>query len=103
MRTLFIGVSYLLAVIVNFCYRWIPHGRSGQTWGKRITGIRLVKPETGQPPGLGSSFGREVIMGLLNAFGSVCGFALDLLWPLWDSRCQTLHDKAISTVVVRVR
>ena len=27
---------------------------------------------------------------------------LDYLWPLWDDRNQTLHDKAVSTVVVRV-
>jgi len=26
---------------------------------------------------------------------------LDLLWPLWDRRNQTLHDKAAGTVVLR--
>jgi len=26
--------------------------------------------------------------------------ALDLLWPLWDVRAQTLHDKAVSAYVV---
>ena len=25
---------------------------------------------------------------------------LDLLWPLWDDRCQTLHDKAVGSFVI---
>jgi uncharacterized RDD family membrane protein YckC len=25
---------------------------------------------------------------------------LDLLWPLWDARGQTLHDKAVNCYVV---
>jgi uncharacterized RDD family membrane protein YckC len=28
---------------------------------------------------------------------------LDVLWPLWDSRRQALHDKVARTVVVKVR
>ena len=27
---------------------------------------------------------------------------LDMLWPLWDARNQTLHDKVVSTVVIRI-
>ncbi len=27
---------------------------------------------------------------------------LDLLWPLWDVRRQTLHDKAVNSYVVRM-
>ena len=26
-----------------------------------------------------------------------------MLWPLWDSKNQTLHDKAVGTVVIRIR
>jgi uncharacterized RDD family membrane protein YckC len=26
---------------------------------------------------------------------------LDLLWPLWDERNQTLHDKIVKSYVVR--
>jgi uncharacterized RDD family membrane protein YckC len=28
---------------------------------------------------------------------------LDVLWPLWDAKNQTLHDKAVGTVVLRTR
>ncbi|TQN32896.1 putative RDD family membrane protein YckC [Haloactinospora alba] len=97
-------VMYPVMFGTAFCYRWIPHGRSGQTWGKRIMGIRLVKLETGQPPGLGSSFVRELLFQLLNMATCGAGNLLDLLWPLWDEpNRQTLHDKAVSTVVVAVR
>ena len=30
------------------------------------------------------------------------GGILDDLWPLWDARKQTLHDKVVSTLVVKV-
>jgi uncharacterized RDD family membrane protein YckC len=32
-------------------------------------------------------------------FGSI----IDLLWPLWDDRRQTLHDKAVSCYVINCR
>ena len=28
---------------------------------------------------------------------------LDLLWPLWDERRQTLHDKAVNCYVINWR
>ena len=31
------------------------------------------------------------------------GSVIDLLWPLWDQRRQTLHDKAVSCYVINVR
>jgi uncharacterized RDD family membrane protein YckC len=27
-------------------------------------------------------------------------FLADVLWPLWDERNQTLHDKIVSTYVI---
>jgi uncharacterized RDD family membrane protein YckC len=29
------------------------------------------------------------------------GSILDLLWPLWDDKRQTLHDKAVSSFVIK--
>jgi uncharacterized RDD family membrane protein YckC len=36
-------------------------------------------------------------------FLSFCSLPLliSYLWPLWDSRNQTLHDKMASTIVVK--
>ena len=35
-------------------------------------------------------------------FGLIsCVSLLDVLWPLWDDRNQTLHDKVVSSIAVR--
>ncbi|WP_393916572.1 RDD family protein [Halostreptopolyspora alba] len=83
-----------------FCYRWLPHASSGQTPGKRMVGIRLVKETTGQPVGKGPSAGRELVFIALSAVTCV-GVFVDLLWPLWDGKNQTLHDKAVGGIVIR--
>ena len=31
----------------------------------------------------------------------VIPWIIDMLWPLWDDRNQTLHDKVVGTVVLR--
>lgn len=36
-------------------------------------------------------------------FVPIVGSALDLLWPLWDEKRQTLHDKAVNTFVINNR
>jgi uncharacterized RDD family membrane protein YckC len=36
-----------------------------------------------------------IILGLI--------WLLDMLFPLWDAKKQTLHDKIVKTVVIRVR
>ncbi len=78
--------------------------RNGQTYGKQVVGIRVVR-DSGQSFELGAGFLREfVVKGLL--FGTVGGFFLyiptlvDWLWPLWDDQNRTLHDMVVSTHVV---
>ena len=34
---------------------------------------------------------------------TIIGGLIDILWPLWDSRSQTLHDKAIGSVLIHIR
>src|SRR5579871_14714 len=36
------------------------------------------------------------------SFLPMVGPLLDLLWPLWDERRQTLHDKAVSSFVLKM-
>ena len=78
--------------------------RNGQTWGKQIVGIRVVR-DTQQSLSLGYGVLREfVVVGLL--FGFIGGTflippLLDYLWPLWDDENRTLHDMIVSTHVVR--
>jgi uncharacterized RDD family membrane protein YckC len=70
-------------------------GRTGQSVGKSVLGIRLVKEDTGQPAGVGLTVGRE-FAHILDGF-----FYLGYLWPLWDERKQTFADKICGTLVVR--
>jgi uncharacterized RDD family membrane protein YckC len=90
----------LVAFIVFGGYWVYGEGRpSGQTLGKRMVGIR-VRAASGGPAGYGKAFGRNAVMFLLFLIVPPAS-VLDLLWPLWDSRKQCLHDKVASTVVLR--
>jgi uncharacterized RDD family membrane protein YckC len=79
--------------------------RNGQTWGKQVVGIRVVR-DNGVPIGLGFGFLREfVVKNLL--FWFVGGFffyiptLVNYLWPLWDDQNRCLHDMIVSSHVVR--
>ena len=103
-----IGVMLgILALLVGYAVWWLFALRRGQTPGKQLVGIRVVKDD-GEPSSWGYTFLREfVIKGLLGGFlsGMTGGiyFAADHLWPLWDRDRQALHDKMIGTLVVQNR
>ncbi|MBJ7355502.1 MAG: RDD family protein [Thermoleophilaceae bacterium] len=78
---------------------------NGQTVGKRVTGIRVVR-ENGEPVDAKFAFVRQtlVIAILFNALAAVLLFIptfLNYLWPLWDDKHQALHDKIVKSRVVR--
>jgi uncharacterized RDD family membrane protein YckC len=76
--------------------------RSGQTPGKRAVGIQVRDAVTGESIGYPRALGRylaQVFAALILPILT----AIDLLWPLWDDRHQTLHDKAVNAVVVEVK
>jgi uncharacterized RDD family membrane protein YckC len=77
-------------------------GRKGQTPGMKALGIRLTDATTGDPIGYGRAFVRwllEVLMVLVVGIF----WLVDLLWPLWDAQRQTIHDKAVGSLVICVR
>jgi uncharacterized RDD family membrane protein YckC len=98
-----VGVVLVLGAIflVPPIYYTVLHGRSGQTLAKRWLGLRVVDADTAGPIGYGRAFGRWLLYFVLNL---VCGVLvlLDGLWPLWDAQNQTWHDKAASSVVIRL-
>ena len=90
-----VGLLVMLAALGWEIYnRWVVAGRTGQSWGKRVTKISLVNEETGQPIGTLNAFLRDLVH-ILDSFAYV-GF----LWPLWDEKKQTFSDKIMKTVVV---
>ena len=61
-----------------------------------MLGIRVVD-ETGDPPGWAKSFVRYLIGFSIESMF----FGLGLIWPLFDAKKQTWHDKIASTYVVQ--
>ena len=91
-----LGLLFWVGAIGWWIYnRVITMGNTGQSLGKRIVGIRLVKEDTGQPLGAGMCFARDICHAV---DGAICG--VGYLFPLWDTKAQTLADKIITTVVV---
>lgn len=90
-------LGLLAAVIMAYGYRWWGNA-TGRPFGKRLVGIRVVREDTGTPPGAGKGFVRFLIEFVLSWFYLNL---LSYLWPLWDAKKQTIHDKAAGTVVVR--
>jgi uncharacterized RDD family membrane protein YckC len=103
-------IAFFLYIVVALFYAPVlmarEGARNGQTWGKQILGITVIR-DNGQQIDLGFGFLREfVVKNLL--FGVVGGFfagiptLVDYLWPLWDDENRCLHDMVVSTHVVRV-
>lgn len=94
----------LLLTVVSFVYEWLMVGLMGATLGKLAVGLRVVNVETGQKPGMGSSFIRWVIP-LVGSFACGIGQLLVYLSPFWDKsgRQQGWHDKASKTMVIHNR
>jgi uncharacterized RDD family membrane protein YckC len=92
----FYWIFSLLALVVTGYNRWFQAGKTGQSWGKKALGLRLVGEQTGQPIGAGMAFVRD-LAHLIDAVICYIGF----LFPLWDAKKQTLADKIVKTLVVR--
>lgn len=73
-------------------------GRAGQTIGKRLVGIRIVR-ENGEPVGFIQVILRHVVGYALSMLGGFLGF----VWVIWDSKYQGWHDKIARTIVVLAR
>jgi uncharacterized RDD family membrane protein YckC len=86
---------YLVSLGVWIYNRAIQQGRTGQSWGKQVLNLRLVRMADGQPMGGGMSFVRD-LAHIVDALPCYIGY----LWPLWDVRRQTFSDKIMSTVVL---
>ena len=95
------GVLVLLYIVLPFAYFTYFHGgERGQTLGKRMLGIAVRSARDQESIGYGKAFLRYLAVVMLGFF--FIPIILDYLWPLFDSQNQALHDKMISTIVVRV-
>jgi uncharacterized RDD family membrane protein YckC len=86
-----------LATLAVAIFLAVQVGQTGQSPGMRTIGLRCINQSTGQPigPGLG------VVRAIAHIVDSLICY-IGWLFPLWDRSRQTLADKIMSTVVVRV-
>ncbi len=96
-----LGVLVSLVAYLGAAAYWIvqllKQGNTGQTIGKKVIGLKVVKEETGQPIGGGMS----IVRAIAHVADSIICY-IGWLFPLWDAKRQTLADKIIGTLVITV-
>lgn len=93
----------LVAVFIGpaVYYVYFVGNERGQTYGRRAVGIQVREGDGYGALGYGRALGRYVIVFVFGIF--TFPLVIDYLWPLWDRRNQTLHDKMVGSVVVGLR
>ncbi len=86
-----VGLFYL---IWNYGYR---QGTTGSSLGKSVMKFKVVSEVTGQPIG----FGMSVVRFLAHFVDAIICF-IGFLFPLWDTKRQTLADKIMTTVCLPI-
>lgn len=92
-----IAVGILLTIGIQVWNRIFKMGRTGQSVGKKMLGLKLINEQTGEPIGALQSLLRELLAGLINQV-----VYLSYLWMLWDDNKQTLADKIVHSTVITV-
>jgi uncharacterized RDD family membrane protein YckC len=107
-RTLSLLSPLITAVVFVVYATVLCGGPRGQTVGMMAVGVRVVRDEAHDVLGYGRAFWRALVEQVLRILGTVTLilgvlWLLDMLFPLWDKKKQTLHDKVGRSVVLRVR
>jgi uncharacterized RDD family membrane protein YckC len=89
------SLAQLAGLVVFLVFAYLL-GTTGQTPGKRLIGIKIVKEADGTYIGFGMAIVRA-IAHILDALPLLVGY----LWPLWDAKRQTFADKVIGTLAVK--
>jgi uncharacterized RDD family membrane protein YckC len=95
---LLVILLYLASLGVVVYNRFILQGRSGQSWGKQLLRLRLLRMVDGQPIGGGMAFLRDIVH-VVDALPCIL-LPIGYLFPIWDARRQTFADKILNTVVI---
>lgn len=78
---------------------WL-NGSKGQSPGKAIMGLQLVRDVDGTTLGGPVGLVRALLLWVFGAFSFGLFTFLALLWPTWDPKKQALHDKMFGAVVI---
>jgi uncharacterized RDD family membrane protein YckC len=108
-RRHFSTVPFLITGVLYVVYGTVLCGSSrGQTVGMMAVGVRAVRVGSLETLGYGRALARALVEGVLRLVDLVffvlgLVWLLDMLFPLWDKKRQTLHDKVAGSVVLRLR
>lgn len=91
----FILPLYIFMIILNIAYYTYFHGSTGQTLGKMVCRLKVVRL-SGEPLGYGKAFLRWI--GYIPSSIFLLGF----LWVAWDKHKQAWHDKIAGTYVIKL-
>lgn len=91
-----IVILVISAIVIWLGLRIIPQAVAGVTPGKKVTGIRVVRPD-GQPLGFGTSLVRELLLLVDSLFFYLVG----LITALASKNNQRVGDHVANTFVVR--
>ena len=91
------GFSALIFFVLVFAYYVILEGYLGQSLGKMLFGIKVVREDTGGVPGIGAAAIRTVLRIVDGLFSYLVAF----IAVLASSKNQRLGDMAAHTLVVR--
>ena len=87
--------GFSIALAATAAYYIILNASGNRTIGRKVVGIKVVRDGGGD-----LTYGLSALR-FLSTTVSWTTFLLGILWPLWDDKKQTFHDKIALTVVVR--
>lgn len=91
------GISALLDFVIVVAYYVLLEGYLGQTLGKMLLGIKVVRQEDGEVPGVGKAALRTLLRIIDGLFAYLVAFIVVLI----SGKNQRLGDMAADTLVVR--
>jgi uncharacterized RDD family membrane protein YckC len=92
------GLPFVLYLLIVFAYFTLMEGYLGQTVGKMLLGIRVIREDNGGVPGIKTAALRTVLRLIdVLPFAYLVGFIAVLI----SAKNQRLGDMAANTLVVR--
>jgi uncharacterized RDD family membrane protein YckC len=89
--------SYTITFLITAVfYVYFLTQHDGQTPGKTVMGIRIVRKD-GRPLNMWDALVRSILGYTISTHFLLLGY----LWMLWDDEKQTWHDKMVNIIVIQ--
>ncbi len=92
------GLPFILYLLIVFAYFTLMEGYRGQTVGKMLLGIKVIREDNGEVPGLKVAAIRTILR-LIDVLPAA--YLVGFIAVLISAKNQRLGDMAANTLVVR--